>query len=143
MIAAASDGKRPWVSRNARGFLLFETILAVAIFALGVLALGHCVENAMFATRLKDEDARIRRLLQNRMTEIEVGAVPLGDKSVEELKGMFTGVKLTTTREPLERKNEQDQEIFGIFQVTLKATWISDRQEQARDLTFYVYPRQR
>ncbi|HEX8310399.1 MAG TPA: hypothetical protein VF614_03710 [Chthoniobacteraceae bacterium] len=120
-----------------------ETILAVAIFAIGVLALGHCVENAMVATRMKDEDARIRRLLQNRMAEIEVGAVPLGDKSVEDLKGIFKGVKLTTTREPLKRKNENDQEIFGIFNVTLRATWLSDRQEQARDLTFYVYPRQR
>jgi Tfp pilus assembly protein PilV len=77
--------------RDARGFLLMETILAVAIFALGVLALGRCVENAMFATRLKDEDARIRRLLQNRMAEIEVGAVPLGDKSVEDLKGYSKG----------------------------------------------------
>lgn len=126
-----------------RGFVLLESILAVGIFAIGVIALGRCVENAMYATQLKDEDARIRRLLQNRMAEIEVGAVPMTDKASEEMKGMFAGVTLKTTRVPEKRKNELDQEIIGIFRVNLSATWIADKQEQSRELTFYVYPRQR
>lgn len=126
-----------------RGFVLLESMLAVAIFAIGVIALGRCVENAMYATQLKDEDARIRRLLQNRMAEIEVGAVPMTDKASEEMKGMFAGVTLKTTRVPEKRKNELDQEIIGIFRVNLSATWIADKQEQSRELTFYVYPRQR
>lgn len=129
--------------RRMRGFVLLESMIAVAIFAIGVIALGRCVENAMYATQLKDEDARIRRLLQNRMAEIEVGAVPMTDKASEEMKGMFKGVTLKTTRVPEKRKNELDQEIIGIFRVNLSAVWIADKQEQSRELTFYVYPRQR
>ena len=50
---------------------------------------------------------------------------------------------LKTTRVPLKRKNEKNQEIFGIFVVTLRLSWKTEGKEQIKELTFYVYPRQR
>jgi Tfp pilus assembly protein PilV len=128
---------------RSRGFFLLEAMIATFIFAIGVIALGHCVENCLSAQRIKEDDARARRLLENRMAEIEAGSAVVTDKATEELKGMFAGMTLKTTRVPLKKKNEKEQELFGLFQMNLQLTWKADGQEQVKELTFYVYPRQR
>ncbi len=128
-----------------RGFVLLEAMIAVGVFAIGVIALGSCVQNCMVAERAKDDDARARLALANRMAEIEAGSVVVTDKATEELKGMFEGMTLRTTRVPLKEKNEKvpPQELFGIFIITLDLLWKADGVEQTKELSFYVYPRQR
>ena len=125
-----------------RGFILFEAMIAVAIFSIGVLALGRCVDNCITAGMVKVEDERARRFLANRMAEIEQGSVVVTDKATEELKGEFEGMSLRTTRVPLKKKNEDEKELFGLFGITLELAWKNNGQERARELTFYVYPRQ-
>ena len=122
-----------------RGFVLLEAMIAVAVFSIGVLALGRCVQNCIVAERAKVEDEHARRFLMNRMAEIEQGSVVLQDKATEELKGAFAGMVLKTTRVPLKKKNENKQELFGLFGVTLELAWKSNGQDQSKDLTFYVF----
>ena len=126
-----------------RGFVLLEAMIAVAVFSIGVLALGRCVENCIVAERVKVEDEHARRFLMNRMAEIEQGSIVVTDKATEELKGAFAGMSLKTTRVPLKFKNENKQELFGLFSVRLDLGWKYGGQELSRDLTFYVYPQQR
>ncbi len=128
--------------KKAGGFMLLEALLAVTIFALGVLALGRCVSGCLSAVRLKEEDALARRALENRWAEIESGAVQMTDASTEELKPPFEGMTLKTVRVPVEKKNEKDEKVEGIFAVTLSLTWPSDGEEQTKELLFYLYPRQ-
>ena len=123
---------------------MFEAMLAVVVFALGVLTLGRCVENCLKADKFRREEGLARRLLQNRMTEILAGAVPLTDKASEKWdKGPWEGMQLEPVRVPLELKNEKEQELFGLYQVTLALKWQSGKDVITRDLTFYIYPRQR
>ena len=126
-----------------RGFVLLEAMIAVAVFSIGVLALGRCVQNCIVAERAKVEDEHARRFLMNRMAEIEQGSVVLQDKATEELKGAFAGMVLKTTRVPLKKKNENKQELFGLFGVTLELAWKSNGQDQLKDLTFYVFSQNR
>lgn len=134
---------RPSTFACRRGFVLFEAMLAVMIFALGIIALGRCVENCLIADRLKEDDARARQALANAMALIEAGATPPTEKSVEELKGMFEGMTLAMQRTPVKEKNEKNQDIFGIYAVTLTVSWKSDGEKVSRELFFYHYPRQR
>lgn len=138
-------GDRSSVSGRWHGghsaFVLFEAMLAVAIFSLGVLALAHCMQNCLQAEMMKEEDVRLRRLLENRMIEIEAGAVPLSDVSTDTLKGAFEGISLKTTRTPLKLRNEKDQEITGLFSIKLEATWTTGGQKLERSLDFYLFPR--
>lgn len=129
--------------RTSAAFILLEAMIAVAVFAIGVIALGNCVQNCLVGERLKEDDARARRILENRMVELEAGSLPITDKASEELKGMFSGMTLKTTRVPLKRKNEKNQEVFGLFAITLQLTWKFDGKEQSKELTFYVYPQPR
>lgn len=128
--------------KKARGFMLLEALLAVTIFALGVLVLGRCVSGCLSAVRLKEEDALARRALENRWAEIESGAVQLTNESTEELKPPFEGMTLKTTRVDVEKVNENNEKITGISAVTLNVVWTSDGEEQSKELLFYLNPRQ-
>lgn len=129
----------PRPSRH-RAFVLLEAILAVAIFALGVLSLGKCVTNCLDAERLKTEGALARRALENRFAELEAGARPLVD-SQELLPAPFAGVTLRQRCRPLSRRNEKGVEMTGLQAVTLEAVWRSGRETRSRQLVFYVHPR--
>ena len=125
------------------GFMLFETLLAVTIFTLAVLALGKCVENCLRAGVQMREDDRARRALENRLNEIEGGFIQVTDKKTEELKAPFEGMKLTQSRKPMKWKNEKDEDIPGIYEVSLVLEWEYRGARSDRSLTFYVSPRQR
>lgn len=123
-----------------RAFVLFETMLAVTIFVFGILALGKCVENCLKAEVMKQDDARARRVLENRMLEIEAGVVQVVDSSTEDLKGPFTGMKLNTKRSRQKFQNEEKVD-FEIEAVALEVVWTLDGRENSRTLEFYVQPR--
>lgn len=124
-----------------RSFVLLEAMLAVAIFAIGVITLGRCVSNCLAAEQLKAEDERVRRALQNRMAEIESGAVQLTNPITEELKGPFAGLTLEQTASAVEKTNEKQEELSGILDVHLRVSWSGGAE--SRELSFYVLPRQR
>ena len=132
-----------------RGVMLLEALLAVMIFAIGVITLGRCVSNLIAAELLKEEDALARRALENRWAEVESGAVPLMDAGngsasrSEELKGPFAGMTMKMTTVPVQKKNEKEEKIEGISAVTLTVTWQSGGEEQSKELIVYVYPRKR
>ena len=130
-------------ARSLRGFVLIETILAVAIFSVGILALGRCVENCVLSDIAKEQDNRARRALENEMALIESGAKPLAESSVQELKGMFQGMVLKTKRTLLKEKNEKNQDIVGIYAVQLEADWTVGQEKMTRSIEFYYQPRQR
>src|SRR5260370_8935064 len=52
------------------GFALYEVLLGVTIFAVGVLALGRAVENCLNASILNAEEERVRQILSNPIAEI-------------------------------------------------------------------------
>ena len=128
--------------RATRGFLLLESMLAVAIFAIGVLTLGRCVENCLRAEKFRREEGLAQRALANYAVQIETDAIPLTDKMTEQLKGAWTGMTLNIVREPLTLRNEKDQELFGLYKVTLDLSWKDGKQTVQRGLSFYIYPRQ-
>src|SRR6266446_6396564 len=68
--------KACWAHRQAclcsrKAFALYEVLLGLLIFAVGIIALGRAVNNCMNASVLSADDARVREILANRMVEIE------------------------------------------------------------------------
>ena len=54
-----------------RAFALYEVLLGVAIFAIGVIALGRAVENCLNASSISAEESVVRQILSDRMAEIQ------------------------------------------------------------------------
>ena len=130
-------------SKKSAGFLLLDCMLAVAIFGFGVIALSRCVENCLRAERIRREEGLAQRLLANYLVQIETEALPLADQMTEQLKGAWAGMTMTITREQLKLQNEKEQELFGMYKVTLNVDWTSGREAVHRDLSFIYYPKQK
>ena len=123
------------------GYALLEAMLAVAIFALGVLGLGRCISQGLAVERFEVEDARIYRLLENRAAEIEAGSA-LPTESQEKIAGVNGGVILSQTRHDVHRNDEHGQELANLSLITLEAAWVSNGEPQSRSLNLYVSTRQ-
>src|ERR1700704_2857138 len=126
------------IPRN-RGFALYEVLLGVLIFVVGVLALGRAAQNCLNASMLTAEEDRIRQVLSNRMAEIQ--ATPGIPDASKELKidtgyGMVNVVQKTT---PAGLKEPEGAELNGVNVVTLTAKWARGGTAQSESIEFYVY----
>lgn len=129
--------------RRSRAFVLIEAMLAVMIFSIAVLALGKCVDNCIRAEMAMQDDELARRALENRMAEIEAGAIIVGDAKSEELKGAFKGMTIRQSRSALKWQNEKKEEVAGLYEIKLELTWREGGTDHERTLNFYLLPRQR
>jgi hypothetical protein len=128
--------------RSRRAFLLLECMLAVFIFGMASLGLGRCVQNCLRAEQFRREEALAERALSNYWVQIVLGAYPIAqDKVTDPLHGNWEGMTLVVTREALQLKNENDQDIFGIYHLSLSITWGAGANEQVRTVEFITYPR--
>jgi hypothetical protein len=124
--------------RLARAFALYEVLLGMAIFSVGVLVLGRSVENCLNASTLSAEQDRVRQILANRMAEIQ--ASPGLPDTTKETK-IDTGygeVKLIQKSGPAELQDEKGLEMGGIIRVALSVEWTRGRYAQSKRIEFYV-----
>ena len=126
-------------AKRLRAFALYEVLLGMAIFCVGVLVLGRSVENCLHASTLASEEDRVRQILGNRMAEIQ--ATPGFPDETKETK-IDTGygeVKLVQRTAPAGLQDEKGLEMGGIIRVTLTVEWNRGRMAQAKKIEFYVY----
>ena len=125
--------------RKLRGFALYEVLLGLTVFVIGILALGRSVENCMNASSLNAEENRVRLILANRMSEIQ--ATPSMPDPTREVKidSGYGIVRLIQTTLPASMTEDDGTELPGIMSVTLRAEWERGGAKQSRQLEFYVY----
>jgi len=130
------------MSRNkgrGSGFALYEVLLGLAIFAVGVLALGRSVQNCLNASALSEEDNRVRQLLANRMAEIQASPIHPDAKKEDKIDTGYGTVRLIQKSTPEELEEPDNTVIDGITRVTLDAEWTRNGVRQSKQLVFYVY----
>ncbi len=127
------------IRKFQRGFALYEVLLGITIFALGVIALGHAVENCLNASTINAEEDVVRQILSNRMAEIQATKGVPEDSKEFTINSNYGGVKVvqkTTTAELTEPDNTL---LNGIYLVTLTAQWQQGGVLQSKHIQFYVY----
>ena len=125
--------------RNQSAFALYEVLMGLAIFALGVLALGRAVENCLNASTLNAEENRVRQILANRMAEVQ--ATPGAPDQAKEFN-VDTGygiVKVIQKSGPAELEEQEGKPLSGLNRVNLMAKWSRAGSEQSQQIQFYVY----
>ena len=135
-----SDVRRQKLAIKSQiGFALYEVLMGLAIFALGVLALGRAVENCLNASTLNAEENRVRQILSNRMAEVQ--ATPGFPDAAKEFN-VDTGygiVKLIQKSAPAELEEDNGAPLAGVNRVTLTAKWTRSGANQSQQVEFYVY----
>jgi Tfp pilus assembly protein PilV len=121
------------------GFALYEVLIGVAIFALGVIALGRAVENCINASTISAEDNVVRQILSDRMAEVQAGsAVPDAEKEFK-INTNYGTITLHQKAAPAVLTEPDNTLITGINLVTLTARWEHSGVPESREIQFYVY----
>jgi Tfp pilus assembly protein PilV len=128
------------MSRNKRrAFALYEVLIGLAIFSVGVIALGRSVQNCMNASGLNAEEDRIRQILADRMAELQATPGTPDAKKETKVATGYGEILLVQRSAPTTLKLDQNTELNGINLVTLTAQWKRGGALQARRLQFYVF----
>jgi Tfp pilus assembly protein PilV len=122
-----------------RAFALYEVLLGVTIFAVGVLVLGRSLENCLNASAVNEEENRVRQALSNRMAEIQASPGFPDPTHETKVDTGFGTVKLKEKTVPAGLKNDRNLELYGISKVTLTAEWSRGNVAQSQQIVFYVY----
>jgi Tfp pilus assembly protein PilV len=134
-----ADSKTGHTASRKRAFALYEVLLGVAIFAIGVVALGRATQNCLNATTLGAEEDRVRQILANRMAEIQTSP---GSPDASKETSIDTGygvVKLIQKSAPADLVETDNSRLSGINLVTLTAQWTRSGVPQSQQVEFYVY----
>ncbi len=123
----------------ARGFALYEVMIGVTIFVVGILALGRSVENCLNASEITTDENRIRIILANRMAEIQTSPGNPDASKVMKIKSNFGTVRLIQKSSPARLKQEDGMELGGLRRVLLTAEWSRGGTRQSKQISFYVY----
>jgi Tfp pilus assembly protein PilV len=126
-------------ARSKYAFALYEVLLGVAIFAIGVISLGRAVENCLSASTISAEENVVRQILSDRMAQVQAAsAVPEAEKEFK-IKTSYGRVTLTQKAAPAALTEPDNTLITGINLVTLTARWEHARVPQSKQIQFYVY----
>src|SRR6266404_6312721 len=126
-------------ARLQYAFALYEVLLGVAIFAIGVVALGRAVQNCLNASTISEEESAVRQILSDRMGVIQAApGVPDPEKEFK-INSNYGTVRLIQKSAPAELTEEDKTVLSGINLVTLTAQWQHAGVPQSKRIQFYVY----
>ena len=128
------------IRKRRVGFALYEVLIGVTIFAIGVVALGRAVENCLNASALSAEEGRVREILWNRMAEIQTtpGRPDVSPKPIKIDSG-YGKIVLIQKTTPANLTESDGNRLTGVNLVTLTAKWEKGGVTQAKQIEFYVY----
>lgn len=127
------------IRNSCRAFALYEVVIGLTIFVVGVLALGRAVENCLNASMLSSEENRVREILSNRMAEVQTAP---GFPDVSKQTKIDTGYGMVTLIQksgPANLSEPDGGRLTGLTLVTLMAQWERGGVKQSKELEFYVY----
>jgi hypothetical protein len=114
-------------------------LIGLAIFSLGVIALGRSVQNCMNASGLNAEEDRVRQILADRMAELQAAPGLPDEKKETKINTGYGNIVLVQRTVPTTVKMDENTDVSGINLVTLTAQWKRGGADQARRIQFYVY----
>jgi len=125
--------------RRFDAFALYEVLLGVAIFAVGVIALGRMVENCLNASTISAEESAVRQILSDRMAEIQAAPVVPDAEKEFKVTSSYGVLKLVQKSAPAGLTEPGNTLLSGISLVTLTAYWQRGRVPRSKQIQFYVY----
>lgn len=118
------------------GYILFELVLALGIFAIAVLGLAKSLNQALETANLLKRDQIIRIGMRNFLEEIR--RKPLTDMTTTSMDTTY-GVTYTSSTEPVTLRTTSGSNLTDIYNLTIKATSSFNDVPEEATLSVYVY----
>ena len=130
-------------SKPRHGFTLLETLIALSIFSLAVVALAEAIQQSAQASNVIRQDVQIHDRMTAMTTEtmrliaLQVaGQRPEAPQPVED-----AGVKYSVTAHEIKNlKNKDNVPVEGLWEVTTVAEWMDGNVKQEMQDVAWVYP---
>jgi Tfp pilus assembly protein PilV len=126
-------------ARLRASFALYEVLLGVAIFAIGVVALGRSVENCLSASTISAEESAVRQILSDRMAVVQASPGVPDEEKVFNINSNYGVVKLTQKSAQANLTEDDKTILSGIYLVMLTAQWQHAGVPQSKRIQFYVF----
>ena len=120
-----------------RGFTLLETLLALIVFSMAVVALVEAVHQLGKQTLLRRREASVQERLRSLLLEQTRTPVP---NPKEEIKLKEGDTTYTIRRTKLELSDRDGQAVQGLFEIRVTAEWLEGRELQQATAETWVYP---
>jgi type II secretory pathway pseudopilin PulG len=131
---------KPTVHSGKRGFLLFEMVLALAVFGMAATGFAVALHRMADAAALAQSELRITRILESALDETL--SLPVLEEGETESEVGETGIGLHTTIELLdEMENEDGQLLQEMYRIEIKARWFENGEWQDRLVETWRYGR--
>lgn len=135
-----TPGRRIQLRAKSRAaFALYEVLLGVAIFAIGVVALGRSVENCLSASTISAEESAVRQILSDRMAVVQASPGVPDEEKVFNINSNYGKVKLTQKSTQANLTEEDNTILSGIYLIMLTAQWQHAGVPQSKGIQFYVF----
>ncbi len=121
------------------GFTLLEVLVALGMFTLAVGGLALALDRAFGASNMMRRDADIRQQLESLVDQamvMPIEELQQGQESGPDALGVeyFMGAELTE-----DFRNMDDEELDGLWRVTVRARWLEQGEKQEWKETFIRY----
>ena len=120
-----------------RGFTLLETLLALIVFSMAVVALVEAVHQLGKQTLLRRREASVQERLRSLLLEQTRTPVP---NPKEEIKLKEGDTTYTIRRTKLELSDRDGQAVQGLFEIRVTAEWLEGREVQQATAETWVWP---
>jgi len=120
-----------------RGFTLLETLLALIVFSMAVVALVEAVHQLGQQTLLRRREATVQERIRSLLLEQTRTPVP---NPKEEIKLKDGDTTYTIRRTKLELTDRDGQAVQGLFEIRVTAEWLEGRELQQATAETWVFP---
>lgn len=118
-----------------RGFTLLETLLALMIFSLSVVALVEAVNQLGNTTLHRRREADVQERMRSLLLEHTRLPEPPAKLQLQEADTVYI-----VTRSPVDLRNQEGMPLQGLFEVRVTAEWNEGRVRQQASAETWVYP---
>lgn len=123
-----------------RGFLLFEMVLALAVFSIAATGFVVALHRMSDAAALAQSELRITRILDSALDETL--SLPVLEEGETEAAVGETGIELRTVIELIEDlENEDGQVLQEMYLIQINARWYANGEWQDRSVETWRYGR--
>lgn len=120
------------------GFTLLEMLTAMFMFVLAIGGLAMAMDKIFAANVMMRRDGEVRQQLESLLDE----AMVLPIETLEEGREVgpdAMGAKFLVKAEPAEVLNKDNEELAGLWWITVRAEWTEGREEQVWEEKFLRY----
>ena len=123
---------------KAAGFTLLEMLVAMFMFVLAVGGLALAMDKIFGANVTMRRDSEVRQQLESLLDESMVTPIDVLEQG-REVGPDAMGAKFTVRAEPAEIRKKDDEELAGLWWITVRAEWTEGREEQSWEEKFLRY----